>query len=611
MKKRLLYRLMPLLSLFLLSYPTIAKNTGNGKKVYADYHGVRYTRNHDGMLGRWTMYADTQKSHTGINSLCYNADNLSGDKEPYMNEIASVHYPILGIQSDLDEDYIEYQILSAKTAGIDGFFIEWGFMGHENDVLLKAMQKVAARYDFEIGVNWCDGWLYYDWITKRYPEINTRKKKTEHYVRCYQYLIDSVFTGVTAPIVKGYPVFYLFGPGATVEEYKWAYERVRIPVGMNAPVVLRRWADWGRLENNRYIPVTHSEEIDEWIGLGAVPTAWLPARVRIMDAAHPYWDNYAETEDLIEFMKPFRDSIWNNPNPVFRIKSGFVMPGMDNRGCAGWGRGHFFYIPRDRGETYRKMWRFNIANKDSLDMVFIASWSDFTEGHEIAPTRENGIRELETTLYYSSLFKEKIVDKRGLLLPERLFYLRKQFALLKDSGIDIDKKQVRMLNDAAKYISKEKYKKADGLLRACTDYVLKMSSRLMKENLNLSEKDLLRDSLDKQGYDVGKSLKLYLPKDLHHKLLKYNYEGYICFEYLDEGDDFIRIYSETNRIPKDKYSVVGSIRKNKTGQWKPVRIRLYKGNIFYKENNPAFYIKGRGHVRNIMLQYQMMHYEND
>ena len=107
MKKRLLYRLMPLLSLFLLSYPTIAKNTGNGKKVYADYHGVRYTRNHDGMLGRWTMYADTRKSHTGINSLCYNADNLSGDKEPYMNEIASVHYPILGIQSDLDEDYIE------------------------------------------------------------------------------------------------------------------------------------------------------------------------------------------------------------------------------------------------------------------------------------------------------------------------------------------------------------------------------------------------------------------------------------------------------------------------------------------------------------------------
>ena len=28
---------------------------GNGKKVYADYHGVRYTRQHDGKLGRWEL----------------------------------------------------------------------------------------------------------------------------------------------------------------------------------------------------------------------------------------------------------------------------------------------------------------------------------------------------------------------------------------------------------------------------------------------------------------------------------------------------------------------------------------------------------------------------
>ena len=28
-----------------------------------------------------------------------------------------------------------------------------------------------------------------------------------------------------------------------------------------------------------------------------------------------------------------------------------AMPGMDNRGCAGWGRGHFYYIPRNNGET--------------------------------------------------------------------------------------------------------------------------------------------------------------------------------------------------------------------------------------------------------------------
>jgi len=40
----------------------------------------------------------------------------------------------------------------------------------------------------------------------------------------------------------------------------------------------------------------------------------LPA-FRARDDDHPYWDNYATQEDIIEFMKPFRDSIWNAPHP--------------------------------------------------------------------------------------------------------------------------------------------------------------------------------------------------------------------------------------------------------------------------------------------------------
>ena len=54
----------PLLLLLLVSVvlPGLAQN---GKKVYADFHGVRYTRQHDGKLGRWEMYANTEKSTTG------------------------------------------------------------------------------------------------------------------------------------------------------------------------------------------------------------------------------------------------------------------------------------------------------------------------------------------------------------------------------------------------------------------------------------------------------------------------------------------------------------------------------------------------------------------
>ena len=129
-----------------IALPALAQN---GKKVYADFHGVRYTRQHDGKLGRWEMYANTEKSSTGRKSLCYNADLIDSEGR---HEIAAVAYPQVGMQSNLDPDYIEYQILSAKAAKIDGFFIEWGFKPHENDILLREMQKVAAKYDFEIGV---------------------------------------------------------------------------------------------------------------------------------------------------------------------------------------------------------------------------------------------------------------------------------------------------------------------------------------------------------------------------------------------------------------------------------------------------------------------------
>ncbi len=190
---------MKLFRLFLLPAlcGVLSLSAQNGKKVYADFHGVRYSRAHDGKLGRWEMHADTRKSATGRERLCYNADFVDSLGR---RDIAAVAYPAVGMQSDLDPHAIEYRILSAKAAGIDGFFIEWGFMGHENDLLLRAMQPVAARYGFEIGVNWCDGWLYYDWITRLHPHIVTREQKTDHYVRCYQYLVDSVLSGPTAQI---------------------------------------------------------------------------------------------------------------------------------------------------------------------------------------------------------------------------------------------------------------------------------------------------------------------------------------------------------------------------------------------------------------------------
>ena len=583
---------------------------GNGKKVYADYHGVRYPRQHDGKLGRWEMYADTRQSATGRKTLCYNADLIDSAGR---HLIAAQAYPQVGMQSNLDEDYIEYQILSAKTAGIDGFFIEWGYFPHENDVLLKAMQKAAGKYGFEIGVNWCDGWLYYDWITKIFPEIDTREEKTDYMAGCWQYLVDSVFNVPTAPLVDGRPVFYHFGPGAATEEFSKVLSQAVYPEHMKTPAGLRRWADWGHLENGKYIPVTYSSDIEAWKALGEIPTAWLPARVRTMDAEHPYWDNYATADDLTEFMKPFRDSIWLDSDPRFMVKSGFAMPGMDNRGCAGWGRGHFFYIPRNGGATYEDMWRFCMESRDSLDMMFIASWSDYTEGHEIEPTVENGDRELRTTLRYASAFKETDCDSSGLGLPLRLFERRKSEKFLEKcvaavgENADIHGKKLSgirtmalrvaaILDEAAVRIASGRYGRAEKLLGRAEKKLTSLHGFFVPETV---KPDDLEISASGSGFSVT------LPEALLKKLRSCHYKGYVEFDYLDEGREYLFVRSSTEREPADRFNVVGKLRTDGSGEWKHAKMELYPENIIYRDGAPAFYFSDGVRVRDIAVEYEI------
>ena len=586
-----------------------ALNVGarNGKKIYADYHGVRYTRDHDGKLGRWEMHADTRKSKTGRATICCNADFVD---ENGRHDIAAVAYPRVGMQSNLDPDYIEYQILSAQAAGIDGFFVEWGFIGHENDLLLKTMQAVAAKYGFEIGVNWCDGWLYYDWITRMHPEINTREAKTDYYAVCYQYLVDHVLSGPTAPMVNGRPVFYLFGPGAEPAEYVSAAAELRLPEGMKKPAVLRRWAEWGELVDDRYVPVRWSDEIESWKRLGMIPTAWLPARVRERDAEHPYWDRYARPDDLIEFMKPFRDSVWMSADPDYVVKSGFVMPGMDNRGCAGWGAQHYYCIPRAEGDTYERMWQFNMASKDSLDMIFIASWSDYTEGHEIEPTVENGDRELRTTLKYAAEFKQISADTTGLLLPERLFFLRKrgeELAEARRKTAEID----AALDDAASLISRREYAQAVERLDGAEADIVALEKGLKIRTIDVPASELRFSQQAASGeWSADPELKVYLPDPVIRELMAaHTHKGYLEFEYLDWASNggYCFIYSRTERQPKDNFSTVAKFKTDGSKQWKKVRVELMPENVLYTTTQGfTLMFKGDVELRNIGFHYTLI-----
>ena len=59
---------------------------------------------------------------------------------------------------------------------------------------------------------------------------------------------------------------------------------------MRQPVALRRWADWGKLENDKYIPVTRSDDMDAWKKVGEYRLhGFLPVSVQEI-RLHAEWD---------------------------------------------------------------------------------------------------------------------------------------------------------------------------------------------------------------------------------------------------------------------------------------------------------------------------------
>ena len=572
-----------------------AQQTGNGKKIYADYHGTRYSREHDGSMGRWSYYKQFTKSESPVKFLCFNADNIL---ENGRHDIAAAHYPLSGLQSDLDPDYIEYQILTAKAAGIDGFFIEWGFPEHESTRLLRAFIKVAAKYKFEIGVNWCDGWLYYDWITKIRPEIKTREDKSKHFYKSFQYLVDSVFAGPTAPIVKGTPVFYLFSGGINADEYQqYVIDRgLKLPTGMKQPVALRRFFTNGKLVNDVYTAPATKTEFDKWIRFGMSPTPWIPNRIHTPAGNNPLWNAVGRMDDIPGYMSSYK-AVWDGDSGMqVPIRSGFAAPGFDNRGCAGWGHEVFYQIPRDSGAYFKKMWAYNMASKDKLDMMFIASWSDFTEGHEIQPTVENGYRELRTTLENAALFKNERLSDKGLELPLRLLQLRKRLAFLQDAGKKINKKTFSP-DHIALLISNTDYDEAAKQLTLGEEQTTVLENSLVRADYFLSKELLVDKRPQTAATEFGPAPSfISIPDEVQKYMRKGYYEGYITFEYFDEG-----ILNALNIIAtakeKGTTTTIGEIRTANTGTWKKAKVKISKSNW----DSSDLFLKGDVLRRNIAI----------
>ncbi|GKX29774.1 hypothetical protein SH1V18_22540 [Vallitalea longa] len=541
----------------------------NNKKVYADYHGPRCTRIVDGELGHWKFSGTAKKSKVKNRTVNYNGDLIL---ENGLNDVAAMSYPITGIQSQNDPHYIEYQILLAKAAHIDGFFVEWGFKEHRSNKELLGIMEIAKKYDFEIGINWCDAWHFYDWI-EEFHTINDRQDKVNLFKESLQYLLDNVFSKKTGVTFNGHPIIFMFGGGPTVEEFKNILsEEYKIPQGLKDPWFFTRAPINGQVTENKVnYELTHTKWLDIMQGV----FGWMPTRVRKGEGTkYDNWDRYAVVEDTVDYLDTLNLG-QDKYEDSFKIKISSAAPGMDNRACASWDKHDLSHIPRDNGRTYEEMWKYNAVNKSDIDIVYIVSWNDYTERHQIEPTIIDGYRELLTTEKYAADFKGINQNTDGMGLPFKLFDLRKKVDLLNKVGLETICYE-SILDEIGIMVSKGSYVEAkleiEGIISLLDNVLQQITIDYLE--VNLPNENII-------SYSDEGGLYLKFKEGIAKRLRDNYYRGYISFEYFDNDNDSFLIKGTTNKEKSDNYSIIADIKKNGTNMWEKGKVQIFKENIIF------------------------------
>ncbi|MDR0353957.1 MAG: hypothetical protein LBI02_11665 [Opitutaceae bacterium] len=587
-----------------------AANPPAARKIYADYHNTRLTRAHDGATGHWSYSATAAKSAQPHPSVNFNADLVGPDGR---HQLATVLYPLVGMQSELDPVYLEYQILSAKTAHIDGFLVEWGFATHRSELVRRALAGLAGRYDFEIGLNLCDRWLFQQLPWQR-PELTDRKALFAEFFRNYHYLLTEVFPHPAAVRFRHRPVMFLFGNGLTPAEFEQlrTSKTTRSIPGAH-PVVL--------LNSMKGAPWFDSRR-------GLLPGAqgvfpWVPPRERRAGdpAMLAHWDRYGTQADAVAYQKNIADFIKKargltaDGDQAPRV--GVATPGFDNRACAGWGF-DFSHLPRGNGELYRAMWDHNLKNVRQLDWVFLPTWNDWTENSQLEPSVEDQGEFLRITETCAAQFKGIPSDPTLTALPLRLFQLRRRAQTIRHP--DTLRRGHALLDQAALALSRLDAPNARALLADAETLVSTAAPKLAPaKTIRLEARDgKLLPAAPTPAPPTAKAaradaapLRFRMDDDTAAALREYAYEAFLDFEYkpLAKGRLIIRTPAQRAKTDLGDFGIVADLNFLDAGDWQAGRVRLFAENAAWNhtlEEGADLEFSGPAEIRNATLAITLL-----
>lgn len=568
----------------------------SGKLVIADYQAGRSTRPLGGSPGNWTYDGNALQSSVPNKRRVSNADLLDANDR---NQLAAMVYPAVGMQSQEDEEYLEYQILLAKASRIDGFVVEWSSPG---DPAFLNMQKVAQRLGFFVGANWCVSqtlkWDVASWETNVLKTAATQQQKLQFGYEYARRLKAELYDKPTGLMLNGRPLLLLFGGDFFANA---DLPQLRAEWGGTAPPLIGRYMlslpdgyASGVLKQGANLV----DGFYPWSGSGVPETASTDPELAPLMAV-PTHDSFYSADNLLAYRERWIGYTKNFADKGLPLRMGCVMPGADNRPCGGWGT-RIFYIARNNGDTHRRQWELYARERENLDLVLIGTWNDFTEDTLIEPTLERGQRDVEIAEAGSAAFKGVASDPSGLPLPKRLFDLRKGYAQLLRLGFTATGPKERMDAIAEQIASRQYASAAVGLLEEESRLQL-LKSRVVSQPVVTT---VLVNPDTEQSVAAGGNLWLTLPTAVDILMSTLRCDTELSWEWLDSETTSYSLITSNGSSTATVAQIIGT----GSGNWMSARIRIFDENCpfahdtLYSAGKAILRFSGKVTCRNVVLK---------
>ncbi len=299
-------------------------------------------------------------------------------------DIASAFYPLVGPYDSRDPAVIEYHVLTARAAGIDGFVADWYGPETYTDEVFAHVMRTAERYGLKMAICLEEKSFYppYSTAQSRADLQGVMEQQIRHVLE--KYAVSDAYLRH-----NGRPVLFIFN----------GY-------------------DTGPLGPNFLSPEEVGQVLERFAreNVLLVRKEFEAAYAPVCGGAYSWAGDAAYREGFYTSAVPARAA-----GTVEWVVGG-VSPGFDDTAINGWGNG-----PRvtDRRGTKEYAENWDDIFRYRPDAVQIATWNDFQEGTTIEPAEPYGYSFVNHTEKYVARYTGRKANWADNEWPRRILNARR------------------------------------------------------------------------------------------------------------------------------------------------------------------------------------------